>query len=101
VVAVSARSWRPFAAPAAFLAAATLAVAGARALWPHHPAKTSEAQRHHQANTATGPRYYRVRAGDTLARIAARTHTPVAGLRRLNPGIQPTALFIGQQLRLR
>jgi Tfp pilus assembly protein FimV len=100
VVAVAARSWRPYAAPAAFLAAVTLAVVGARALWPHHAAKVEHAQRHH-AKAPAGPRSYRVRAGDTLAAIAAKTHTPVARLRRLNPGVQPTALFIGQRLRLR
>jgi len=100
VVAVPARSWRPFAAPAAFLAAVTLAVVGIRALRPHHPAKVAPAQRHH-APAPTGPRYYRVRAGDTLAAIALRTKTPVVRLRRLNPAIQPTALFIGQRLRLR
>jgi len=101
VVAVPARSWRPFAAPAAFLAAATLAIVGVRVLWPHHPAKPTHPQRHHTKTTSRVPRIYRVRAGDTLARIAARTHTPVARLRRLNPAVQPTALFIGQRLRLR
>jgi LysM repeat protein len=42
-----------------------------------------------------------VRAGDTLSAIAARTHTPLVRLRQLNPGLQPTALFIGQRIRLR
>jgi spore germination protein YaaH len=100
VVAVVARSWRPYAAPAAFLAAVTLAVVGIRALWPHHAAKVEHAPRQH-IKAPSGPRYYRVRAGDTLAVIAVRTHIPVARLRRLNPAVQPTALFIGQQLRIR
>jgi len=100
VVAVVARSWRPYAAPAAFLAAVTLAVFGARALWSHHTAKVQHAARQH-VKAPSGPRYYRVRAGDTLAAIAARTHIPVARLRRLNPAVQPTALFIGQRLLLR
>ena len=97
-----ARSWRPFAAPAAFLAAVTLVVVGIRALWPHHRA---QAQHGHASRAVhvkpAAPRYYRVRAGDTLATIAARTKTPVAKLRRLNPSVQPTSLFIGQRLRLR
>ena len=100
MVAIPARSWRPFAAPAAFLAAVTLAVVGARALWPHHAAQATQPAGHH-AKAPAGPRYYRVRAGDTLAAIAVRTKTPVARLRRLNPAVQPTALFIGQRLRLR
>lgn len=100
MVAVVARSWRPYAAPAAFLAVVTLAVFGARALWPHHAAKIEHATRQH-AKAPSGPRYYRVRAGDTLAAVAVRTHIPVARLRRLNPAVQPTALFIGQRLLLR
>jgi Tfp pilus assembly protein FimV len=101
VVAVVARSWRPYAAPAAFLAAVTLALVGARAFWPHHAAKVAHTPRQHAKAPPSGPRYYRVRAGDTLAAIAMKTHTPVARLRRLNPAVQPTALFIGQRLRLR
>jgi LysM repeat protein len=100
VVTVVPRSWRPYAAPAAFLAAVTLAVVGVREFWPHQTAKVARVQRHH-AKPAVGPRYYRVRAGDTLAAIAAKTHTPFARLHRLNPAVQPTALFIGQRLRLR
>jgi Tfp pilus assembly protein FimV len=100
VVAVLARSWRPFAAPAAFLAAVTLAVVCVRVFWPHHTAPKVKVERTH-AKAPQGPRFYRVRAGDTLARIAARTKTPVARLQRLNPRVQPTALFIGQRLRLR
>ena len=102
MVAIPSRSWRPFAAPAAFLAAVTLAVVGARALWPHHAAQATHPARHHaKAAASAGPGYYRVRAGDTLAAIAVRTKTPVARLRRLNPAVQPTALFIGQRLRLK
>ena len=100
MVAVVARSWRPYAAPAAFLAAVTLAVVGIRALWPHQAAKVEHAQRHH-AKAPSGPDYYRVRAGDTLAAIAVKTHIPIARMRLLNPAVQPTALFIGQRLRLR
>jgi LysM repeat protein len=87
-------------APAAFLAAVTLAVVGTRVLWPHDAAKV-ERPRPHAVKPAPAPRYYRVRAGDTIAGIAERTHTPVAKLQRLNPNVQPTALFIGQRLRLR
>lgn len=105
MVAVPAGLWRPFLAPAAFLAAATLAVVGIRVLSPHHHAQvaqsTTTTAHHAGAAAAAGPRYYRVRAGDTLAAIAARTKTPLTRLRRLNPAVQPTALFIGQRLRLR
>jgi len=104
LVALPERSWRPFAAPAAFLAAVTVAVVCFRVFWPHHhtaPVPRAEHSQKQHAKALPGPRYYRVRAGDTLARIAARTKTPVARLQRLNPKVQPTALFIGQRLRLR
>jgi spore germination protein YaaH len=78
----------------------TIALAGIRALWPDHVAKVNRLSDHHRAKATHVRRYYRVRAGDTLASIAAQTHTPVARLRRLNPRVQPTALFIGQRLRL-
>lgn len=102
LVAVGRRSWRPYAAPAAFLLAATLAVVlgrgfvdGAETVRPVRQAASKPAPR------PTTPRLYRVRAGDTLSAIAGRTHTPLVRLRQLNPGLQPTALFIGQRIRLR
>jgi len=107
VVAVTSRSWRTYAAPAAFLAAVTVAVVGVRMLWPHQAVKTTSPRqtqthpaRHASVKRVAAKRFYRVRAGDTLAAIAVRTHTPIADLERLNPTVQPTALFIGQRLRL-
>ncbi len=96
------RAWRPLAAPAAFLLAATLVVAFARGGRGEEsptvakPAATATAEK-----PAPQTRFYRVRAGDTLAGIAQRTGVPLARLRQLNPKLVPTALFIGQQIRLR
>jgi LysM repeat protein len=45
-------------------------------------------------------RYWRVEAGDTLYQIALRIGTTVAELERLNPGIDPYNLQIGQVLCL-
>lgn len=45
-------------------------------------------------------RYWRVAAGDTLYLIALRTGTTLAELRRLNPGIDPNSLQIGQLICL-
>jgi LysM repeat protein len=42
-----------------------------------------------------------VRAGDTLESIAAATGVAVERLRELNPSLEPTALFIGERIRLR
>ncbi len=46
-------------------------------------------------------RLYTVRTGDTLGSIAGRFQTSVEGLLELNPGIRPTALRVGQTVRLR
>ena len=46
------------------------------------------------------PRFYRVRAGDTLESIAARFETDVAVLLELNPNIDPLALSPGQRIRI-
>jgi LysM repeat protein len=95
------RSWRPFAAPTAFLLVATIVV-----LIVHgalHSGKTppTPAGRSKQAPAATGPRIYTVRAGDTLASIAGKTGVGTARLLTLNPKLHPTSLFIGEKLRLR
>jgi LysM repeat protein len=39
-------------------------------------------------------------SGDTLATIATKTGTTVAVLLKLNPGIDPTALQVGQKIRV-
>jgi len=43
---------------------------------------------------------YSVRSGDTLAVIAERFGTTVDRLMELNPGIDPTALRVGQPIRV-
>ena len=52
-------------------------------------------------HTRRDPRLYTVRAGDTLATIAATTGVSVARLQQLNPRVEPTSLFIGDRIRLR
>ena len=60
-----------------------------------------------QASTATttettpGAEYYAVKSGDTLGSIAQKYGTTVDELMTLNPGIDPTALLIGQKLRVK
>ena len=61
-----------------------------------------------QATTATttetttpGAEYYAVKSGDTLGSIAQKYGTTVDELMTLNPGIDPTALLIGQKLRIK
>jgi LysM repeat protein len=112
------RPWRRFAAPAAFLLAATIAVLLIRSGLRSGPSTTTTAAvrtatakgttttRRRTATTRTtttaaGPRFWTVKAGDTFAVISAKTGVPVATIERLNPNVKSTSLFIGERLRLR
>jgi LysM repeat protein len=99
VVAVPAGPWRPYALPALFLVAVTLAVIGIRAALHHSPATAPP--KSHVAHVAATARYYRVKSGDTLTAIAAKSGASVVRLLHLNPKLQPTALFIGERIRVK
>ena len=43
---------------------------------------------------------YIVQSGDTFESIATKTGTTVAELEHLNPGLDPTALRVGQKIRV-
>jgi LysM repeat protein len=45
--------------------------------------------------------YYVIASGDTLGAIASRFATTVDALLQLNPGIEPTALRPGEQIRVK
>ncbi|MDA8211869.1 MAG: LysM peptidoglycan-binding domain-containing protein [Clostridia bacterium] len=45
-------------------------------------------------------RFWRVKAGDTLFKIASQVGTTIAELKRLNPSVNPYNLQIGQSLCL-
>jgi LysM repeat protein len=101
------RRFTRFAAPAAFLAAVTIGVVLVRAGFEqgkHHATtptttlttkttRTHDRKRHHR-------RTYIVQSGDTLSSIASKTGTSVARLEQLNPGINPTALRVGEKIRV-
>ena len=96
-----------WAAPVAFLAAITIGALVVRAGFhsgKHHPAQsptttvTSKKKKH--PHGPKSHRTYTVQSGDTLGSIAAKTGTTVARLEQLNPGIDPTALHIGQRIRV-
>lgn len=57
---------------------------------------TVAVSRHHK----THKKFYVVRAGDTLSEISVRTGVPIATLKTLNPSVDPSALQLGQRLRL-
>ena len=114
-----------YGAPAAFLAAVTIAVilikAGLNsgsgstttvglppttAATSTRPTTTKLVLTTPQSTTATttetttpGAEYYVVHSGDTLGSIAQKYSATVDELMTLNPGIDPTALRIGQRIR--
>jgi hypothetical protein len=99
-----------YVAPAAFLAAATVAVLLVRAglkdeaSVPTTP-RTSFVRRATTAARIVRKRpkrvYYRLEAGDTLHSVALKFDTTVPQLLRYNPGVEPTSLRVGQKLRVR
>jgi LysM repeat protein len=100
------------AAPAAFLAGVTIAVLLVRAGLEDEPATTGSttvAATTARATTAGGtttkaapkPVYAEVQSGDTLDQIAIDNNTTVERILTLNPGLDPTGLQVGQQVRVR
>jgi LysM repeat protein len=47
------------------------------------------------------PRFYTLRAGQTLSDVALRFDTSVEELLRLNPRVDPNSLRVGQRIRVR
>jgi LysM repeat protein len=95
-----------WAAPVAFLAAITIGAlvvrAGLHSGRHHHaqtPTTTVTSTKKHAPSNKTR-RTYTVQSGDTLGGIAAKTGTTVARLEQLNPGIDPTALRVGETIRV-
>jgi LysM repeat protein len=99
-----------WAAPVAFLAAITIGALVVRAglqQGGHHakrPTTTVTAKTkkkpHGSGHKRQPARTYTIQSGDTLGTIATRTGTTVARLEQLNPGIDPTALRVGQTIRV-
>jgi hypothetical protein len=104
-----------FAAPAAFLIAVTIGLLLLRGTIRDEsggssaaagPATPRPAARVH-ARRAAAPappvvaRFHEIRAGDTLGAVADRYDTSVTAIVELNPGIDPTALRVGQRVRVK
>lgn len=99
------------AAPAAFLAGITIAVLLVRAglndgettTAAQTSVATATAATTAPTQTATQPTpaFVEVESGGTLDRIALDNDTTVEQLLQLNPGLDPTALQVGQRIRVR
>jgi LysM repeat protein len=116
-----------YGAPAAFLAAVTIAVILINAGLNSGSGSTTTVEALPTTSTATNPtttklvltgpqagttttgtetttpgaEYYVVLSGDTLGSIAEKHSTTVDELMTLNPGIDPTAMRIGQKIRVK
>lgn len=97
-----------WAAPVAFLAAITIGALVVRAGFQHGKhhtdtpttTVTSKRKHTHHARQRHRVKTYTIQSGDTLASIASKTGTTVARLEQLNHGINPTALRVGQKIRV-
>jgi len=89
-------NWRRYVAPAAFLAAVTIAVVLIRAGLESGSSSTTTSA----TTTVVAKRYYRVRVGDTFGSIAKATGVSVKTIERLNPKVHSTSLFIGERIRI-
>ena len=104
-----------YAAPIAFLAAATVAILLVRSGLENGDATTPPATTAAATTAATtapgttggtttnqaGAEFYVIRAGDTLAVIADEHDTTVEQLLVLNPDVDPVALTVGQRIRVK
>jgi LysM repeat protein len=101
-----------YAAPAAFLLAATIAVLLIRSALDESgpaPATTSVAATTHRTTTAktttatttSEAQYHTIVSGDTFQQLASTNNTTVDELIRLNQGVNPSALTVGQKIRIR
>jgi LysM repeat protein len=96
--------WRTYAGPAAVLLAVTVTVALVRGGLANHHRAAPAVPATRRAALKPPPhhvrRSYVVRAGDTIEAISTRTGVPQERILALNPSVSPTALFIGERLRL-
>jgi LysM repeat protein len=60
--------------------------------------KTRKHHAHHHGQQQL--RTYTVQSGDTFESIATKTGTTVDKLRQLNPNVDPTALQVGETIRV-
>lgn len=102
------RRFTRWAAPVAFLAAVTIGAIVVRAGFQHGKHSTgtisvvvvTTAKKHAHGHEHGHARMYTVRSGDTLESIARKSGTTVAKLEQLNPDVQPTALHVGERIRV-
>lgn len=95
-------------APAASLLAVTAAVLAVHYGLQHHAKAVATMPAVHHRKAVVHPRRrpvfaqtYVVQRGDSFSTIAVKTHTSVALLEQLNPDLSPTALRVGQTVKVK
>jgi LysM repeat protein len=105
--------WAHWGAPAAFLAAVTIAVLLVHSALNGHsknlpvpadtravtPTGTTKTRPHHPVGKKRV--YATVQGGDTFGSIAARQGISIEQLQSLNPGVSSNSLQVGQKLRVK
>ena len=76
------------------------ALQGGKAARPAPTVSLAEEPREQPRTKSAQATAYSVRSGDTLASIADKFGTTVDRLMELNPGIDPTALRVGEPIRV-
>ena len=53
------------------------------------------------SSKSKGPRFYKIKAGDTPSAIAEKTGVPLTTIQQLNPSLDPQTLSPGARIKLR
>lgn len=65
------------------------------------PKTTTKSSTATTSTTTAGAQYYTIQSGDTFGSIAAAEGTTIGALEQLNPDVNPNALSVGQQIRIK
>ena len=66
---------------------------------PKEEPKTQPKKEQKKTETKTEYKYYTVKAGDNLSKIAESKGTTVEALKKLNPGIKENSIKVGQKIK--
>ena len=65
------------------------------------PASSPSSKSGGKSSSHKGPRFYRVKPGDTPTSIASKTGVSLTQIEQLNPDIDPQTLNVGDRIKLR
>ena len=65
------------------------------------PASSPASKNGGKSSSRKGPRFYRVKPGDTPTSIASKTGVSLSQIEQLNPNIDPQTLNVGDRIKLR